>query len=894
MKIYEQSGSSLHWSAWSVPAGTAGSYPPASGADPVVDNPNSNLYIELNGIKYYNSAIYERNSEVWIFAFFATNNTALQVFSSWSSSWSNYYSHNCTGQLGTGYTDTNNIGWSTVDGKQMPRIAVLSKSSISGQDFGIPHFTDATECYNYMTTNAVTYTWQSVPSISGKNGILSLATIDSSIIDPWNTQKSSSDDSKFGLPSQANLLNFLQNLEDNVETTVIYCGDNYLTLKRVTTTGNGYIQISGNLRLYFAGGRLIYSHTFSGYFRDSTNLTMEYLGFIIDEENQVANLDGVTADTLYSTGVTSYTYNQYTDTTETELGLIYTWLQGGNKDNESPYEEGTTDNGGTDGYVTPQDSLPKNSLPSVDGCNTGMFTIWKPSDADILHISSFLWSTDVIDNIRKYFNNVGDCVLGLYILPYVPDTGISSKKFQIGNMVDNDYTNVDYLTSRYREVDMGSFDLSSIWDTYLDFAPYTKLEVFLPYCGLHQLDVDELMCPAKSDGNLGDTIGSTIKCIYRLDLLTGGVVVYLMMNDEVRYQFSGKMGCQLPVTGNNYATMVQTLIQGISGLASTVVSHGISAPYAQNPVAPTPPSSGASKSDVKQYTKDLSKYNKQMESRATSIGHTAGVATGAAVSGTVASMKPDIIKCGNISGDLSMLGYDRPYLIKTRPNKPKLEGQGQFTGYPSYKSGKVGDFTGYTECIKVHLEGLSCTGKEQEDIETMLQNGVIITPINSRTPTPDVTPVVSGNLVLCLLKMTSEVNVLGKKWDTTNILKIEGKLVYDQSVSNPVILIEGDCMGYNYCYVPFFHRFYYIGDYVVTRQDLQELHLTVDVLQSFASDIDNSDCIVSRSTSNPNYYINDGVFYTEQRMVVTYHCFKNEGQIKKFDTQQLYLVTAGG
>ena len=461
-------------------------------------------------------------------------------------------------------------------------------------------------------------------------------------------------------------------------------------------------------------------------------------------------------------------------------------------------------------------------------------------------------------------------------------------------MVDSDHTAVDYLTSRYRSVDMGSFELNAIWNSYLDFAPYTKLEIFLPYCGIHQLDVDELMCPATKGGDISGSNGSTLSCEYRIDLLTGAVVVYLKMNNEVRYQFTGKMGATLPVTGNNYATMVQTIMQGVSGLASTVVSHGISAPYAQLPTAPTPPTSGASKKEVRQYQKDLKSYEEKRDSYMKEFGHQAGITTGAAISGTVQSMKPDIIRCGNVGGDVSMIGYDTPYLIKTRPDKPKLEDQGSFTGWPSYKSGTLSTFKGYTECLKVHLENITCTGFEQNEIESYLHSGVIINDDGS--PTPDITPSVTGNLVIVLLKMKSEINVIGKKWsqESADIFKTEGKLIYDQSVSNPIILMNGDCTGFNYAYIPFFNRYYYISDYVVTRQTMQEVYFKVDVLQSFKDGILGSKAIVSRSKNNPNFYINDGVFFTTQRECVTYHCFKKNGSIKRFNSQQLYLVTAGG
>lgn len=753
----------------------------------------------------------------------------------------------------------------------------------------------ANRVYSILTGNEYhQYTWQSVPAISGETGSKGLAIVNSEIIGDGVTVTTNTDASNFTLPNSAKLYNYLQNLADGVETTVMYCGDNYLTLTRETVETSSGLTITAMLKLYSSMGILYYSHRIAGYYRGSNQVDNEYLGFYIDDENEVALL-GTVIDHYYegSQVYRQYQYNNYGDATEAQMRNIYSWLSGHIVPETDPYDWGSEDNGGEDGTLTPQDDLPSNGLPSVDGMNTGMFTVWLVDDTVMVHISNFLWSDNVIDNIKKYFNSVGDCVLGMYVLPYVPTTGIGSKKFQIGNMVDSDYPNVDYLTSRYRTEDMGSFDVSAVWDTYLDFAPYSKLEIFLPYCGLHQLDIDEFMCPADKDGKLQKSTGSSVNCEYRIDLLTGGVVVYLKQGGNVKYQFSGKMGCNLPVTGNNYSMMVQTMIQGISGLASTVASKAISAPYAQNPQAPVASpelmSGSASQRDINKYNKAQAEYDKQMSSRATQLGHSVGSATGAAVSGTVQSMKPDIIRCGNISGDLSMIGYDRPYLIKTRPNKPKLEGQKDFTGLPSYKKGTVGSFSGYTEFIKVHIDDVPCTGNEKDAIESILHGGVII---QKGTATPDPQPVVEGKLCVVLMKMKSETIVLGKTW--TDEHTVEGRLIYDNSVNAPVILIDGDCTGYNYVYLPFFHRFYYIEDYVVTKENMQEVHLKIDPLQSFKEDIVNCTGIVSRSASDPNYYINDGVFYTEQRQVVTYHCFKKDGQIKKFDTQQIYFITAGG
>ena len=66
----------------------------------------------------------------------------------------------------------------------------------------IPIFSNRNEWLEYVTTPQATYTWQSVPSISGKNGILSLATLnDVNDGEPVET----SDTSKFNLTDDSNV-----------------------------------------------------------------------------------------------------------------------------------------------------------------------------------------------------------------------------------------------------------------------------------------------------------------------------------------------------------------------------------------------------------------------------------------------------------------------------------------------------------------------------------------------------------------------------------------------------------------------------------------------------------------------------------------------------------------
>lgn len=745
--------------------------------------------------------------------------------------------------------------------------------------------------YRFLSGNPfIQHVWMSVPAISGNEGQYSIncSFIDQETIGDGVTTATSTDVSKFRWGNDNSIYNMVKNLVDQEETICGWSGYHYFTLTRHTTQAEHYFDVSVDVKFYLADGTLIWATNpslplvaFTRYtsgFNEGT-VYNSYLGFIIDTDNQEAIFDPLIVDYDGSSSITHVQFNSFGDPGSATNQLMFTWVMGGyipKKDN--PYATGSEDTGGTNGRVTPQDDLPSNPLPAVDGVNTGMFTVWKVSDQDLAHIAQFLWSDSVIDNLKKYFNSVQDAIMGMYILPYSPTSGFGSKKFAIGNMEDSDYNDMSYMTSRYHTEDMGSFDLDSIWDSYLDFAPYTKLEIYLPYCGTHELNVDELMCKTKKDGYLNDTTGSVINVEYRIDCLTGACVVYLKQDDNVRYQFSGQMGTQLPVTSNSYDRMVQALIGATSALASTIAYAAVAAPVA---VHPNP----ATKTGQRQLAAQGEKYGKVL-----------GAAAGASTAALIQSQKPSIYRNGNLTGEASMIAYDRPYLIKTRPNKPLLVDQELFTGFPCYKSGTLGDYKNYTECLKVHLEDVPCTDGEKDMIEDMLISGVIINPSDKRSPTPDVTPVTSGNLVIAFLKNQSESECIGKIWDEENILKIEGKLLYDQSISNPHIIIEGDCKDYNYAYIPFFNRFYYISDIVVNKGVRQTVHFDVDPLQSFMESILESKAIIKRTgdTSKVNYYMNDGVFFTEQRQVVTYHCFKSEGSIKKFNTQQIYLITAGG
>ena len=523
-----------------------------------------------------------------------------------------------------------------------------------------------------------TYTWTCWPQLSGNDGmfLMNLSTIDDSIIGDGTTAYETFDGTLFDIEPLTELYKFVYNLQNGQETKIVYCGDNYITATRRTTYVNDVTTVYVTLKFYFRSDVRIYTSPEYIVYSSASGISRDYLCLMTDEDQEVAAPNII----QYWSETGKYGINEYALPAFEEMTALYIWLQDNGQEREhvSPYDTGTTDNGGDPGTPTPQDHITDSPLPTLGGLDLGVVTLYLPTAEQMASIAAFLWSDNVLDNFKKYFNNFADNLLSLYVLPFTP-SGLNTKTFKVGNMV-SEITGVKFCTTRYIDRDMGTFNLEKLWDSYLDFSPYTRVELYLPYLGLHSLDTDELMCPARMDGTLQRGLGSVLSLTYRLDLLTGVIVAKVKVNGEIRYQYEGKVGLTIPLTGQTYAQMAQAIVQAGAGLATTIASGGLTAP----------------------------------------------LTAAAAVTGTVNASKPNVERIGNISGDASMLATNVPYLIVTRPNKPLLDEQEIYTGFPSYRSGTLGNFSGFTQVIEAHVEGISCTEEERALILKWLKEGIII------------------------------------------------------------------------------------------------------------------------------------------------------------------------
>lgn len=115
----------------------------------------------------------------------------------------------------------------------------------------------------------------------------------------------------------------------------------------------------------------------------------------------------------------------------------------------------------------------------------------------------------------------------------------------------------------------------------------------------------------------------------------------------------------------------------------------------------------------------------------------------------------------------------------------------------------------------------------------------------------------------------------------------------DASIMSPIFIFNSNGnypVGVNYLYWADTGRYYFIDDIQVLTGSRMALHCSVDVLETYGSNIKNQVAIVDKQQHESNLYYNDGSFIKDSREFYTVHSFSNGFN----DTGKYVLITAGG
>lgn len=292
-----------------------------------------------------------------------------------------------------------------------------------------------------------------------------------------------------------------------------------------------------------------------------------------------------------------------------------------------------------------------------------LYTVHQVSQAQINALGAYLWSSDFISLIEHMFTEPIDAVIGLHTLFYGGSLPAgSTETIKLGAIEATGCTG-QLITNQFMKFQCGSVNIPEYWNNANDYAPYTEAEIFLPFIGFRDLDINEIM-------------GGAVSLSYGIDIFTGACVAMIgVMRDHISqalYTFEGNCAIQQPVTGADYSRIIGGLISAGMGIAAG--------------------------------------------------GAGAVIGTAAALS----SHKISYGRSGNISANAGACMPKQPYILIKRPNAYDAPNYRSFYGDPANWTVTLGSCSGYTRVKDVHLDQIACTDVEKDEILSMLKAGVIL------------------------------------------------------------------------------------------------------------------------------------------------------------------------
>ena len=324
-------------------------------------------------------------------------------------------------------------------------------------------------------------------------------------------------------------------------------------------------------------------------------------------------------------------------------------------------------------------------IPLPFSSTTGLISVYHPTQSELLSFCNWLWVTWQDATIDKIWNNPFDGIIALFEL-YCTPTDVGRKNIRSG-FLDSGVSSE--TISRYTEIDCGSIGVPEYFGNYLDYAPYSKCHIYLPFIGIIELNVD-------------DIVGHGVNVTYRIDEYNGSCIAMITVAkstsvngtdveySNIMYQFSGNCAVDLPISGGSQAAIKAGMLEAAAWGIGSVVGGIMSG------------------------------------SSPLSIG--AGMAYGAASAvHSLVSAKSSVQHSGSFGASFGALGNKKPFIIVTRPKQIEVPNYQELYGYPAHKMVIIGECTGYLRCREVHVISPTASDEEKTLIEQLLKEGVYIT-----------------------------------------------------------------------------------------------------------------------------------------------------------------------
>ena len=510
---------------------------------------------------------------------------------------------------------------------------------------------------------------------------------------------------KFNIYNSTNLIELIEDYTIGSSTRVMLDENNYFDINVVDATslpnypdrmGFSITGKSNGINIAMASNSKFLTSITTKDITTGSNKFYNPVICLIETNNEIIGIMWASQNATPPTGVIGQVSVNFTDSPNFRTFFSVAKIYNDSNELGGTSTENTFGNGDFD---RTSDEIKAPALPTLTATECGFVTLYSPGLNTLLQFCNYLWSDNLWVAVQKWFADPSQIMVGLGIVPVQVETNgtyyhkVGTVEFPVP---------MPLVKSQYQEFDCGSLEVKPFWGSSLDYAPYTQIQVYLPYIGVRELNTDEIM-------------GKTISIKYHIDLYGGGVVAIICVDNSVRYQYSGNCMQQIPISSANYGELISNLVQ-----LACVVGTGIS----------------AAGSAATEFASDATKNSRGSSTYTTSDFMGAGAADWMEHGGfgklltcttqCVMSAKPRIERTGSLGAVTGQMAVQTPFLIITRPEQSLAENYKHYNGYPSNITSRLGDLTGFTKVENIRLNDIPATQPEIMEIYDLLEKGVII------------------------------------------------------------------------------------------------------------------------------------------------------------------------
>ena len=314
-----------------------------------------------------------------------------------------------------------------------------------------------------------------------------------------------------------------------------------------------------------------------------------------------------------------------------------------------------------DDYHDPSDNEDDTPDDSTDVSVSGeVCKTFKIDQIELKKLSQFLWTSDFFDNILLVNNSPIENIISLKALIGTVATSGTSQTLTLGNVTTT--ANVVPCNESIT-INVGSITLPRKYNNFLDFEPYTKVQIYLPFYGCAMLDSSLV-------------IGRAITIKYIIDVITATAKIKIIHDNKTLYEFKTTCGSDLPITSSNRASVEMGYLSSGVGMGVSIASGNV-------------------------------------------LG---GLASGL----SMAQSQYHSTTSGNVSGVLNFHDSRMITVLVDRPVYTELRNFNKTHGRVCNLSKTLRELRGFTKCAENVQIPFNCLDEERTMIIEQLVNGVII------------------------------------------------------------------------------------------------------------------------------------------------------------------------